>query len=190
MGKKKTTASKMADNIYDQIKDRIHKDFLKCAGRTNEMMFQEANAMYRTLIEEFYDYETTSYKRHFEGKPGTRHGENLTYANKIKKGYKHTPILHMELSAEGMSNNPPYEYHTPAEVLNCVTSGVRFMLPGTPQGMMTIDLTEMEYHGKYFHFSGGTINDAFEKFRQDWGTISREAFYSIWGEYTKNWKLT
>jgi len=188
---KHTTSKSMADSLKEQVRGRIHKDFIDCAKRVNYKMYGEVKAMYKKLIRQFYDYETTSYIRHFEGKPGTRYGENLEYPiSGIKMDNSHSPKLHVELDPGEISQSPPYEHHSPEQVLDYVTAGIRFVLPGTTQGMMTVDPTEMNYHGTYFSFKQGTINDAFQKFHDEWDNISREAFYSMWGNYVKKWKFS
>ena len=184
MGKRVDKNSWFEKQKKDIIKKALHKaelDFMVCARRINNDIYDDVNKMYRTLIEQFYDYETSSYIRHWEGKPGTRHGENLLYGNQIRKNNQasHSPKLIIDFSGENMA---PYKHQTTDKVLDYVMNGVRF-----PIGPMLVDTSRMEYYGKHIQFQGGTIQDAFDKFDKEWDEIAENAFYSIWDEYVSKW---
>lgn len=173
--------------VLEKALKRAESDFMKCARRINTKICDDVQKMYKTFIEQFYEYETTSYIRHFEGVPGTRYGENLSYPGKgIRKNNQtsHSPKLYVEFWASEMSNSPKYEYHKPEEVLDYVMNGVRFT---TGKGYTLPADTKFSYIGKYFSYFTDTIQDAFDLFDKDWDRISSNAFYSIWGEYVSKW---
>ena len=184
----------------DHVIDRAKSDFRKCAIRSNKILHKEALNMYKTLIMQFYEYETTSYLRHGEPFVGTGEGSNLLAGGDkhmitMDNSGKKTPKLHIKFSADGMEGG--YEYDTPEHVLECVMNGIRFpfgvsVANGKRYGAMLVDPGTLHYSGKYFSFSGpndgGTIYSAFTKFYNDWGQTSRKVFYSMWGDYVKEWK--
>ena len=173
--------------LLKQILKRAESDFMKCARRINTDICKDVKKMYETFIEQFYAYKTTSYIRHFEGRPGTGQGENLKYPEegiRVDNRASHSPKLYIEFWSDEMSNTPPYQHHTPEGVLFCVMHGIRF---ATQRGyVMTAD-TNFNYDGKYFSYSGETMQRAFDIFGENWDDISSNAFYSIWDEYVSKW---
>lgn len=189
--------SKYDKYLNEKIKEKlkqlmvtVDKDFLKCARKTNKLMFKEVDNMYHTLIETFYEYHTVWYIRHEEVWPGTEHGENLFKGSRFKMDQDNriSPRLYVEFSGANMDGG--YKFHTPDQVLNYVMNGVRFkMESGDSNEIMTVDPASMVYHGTYFSYHGGTIRDAFDTFIHNWNDISSEAFYSMWGDYVNKWTV-
>ena len=192
MGKKANKWTKEHGDPYlKQLLKRAEKDFLKCSRRINNEIHDEVKKMYKTFIEQFYDYKTTSYIRHFEGKPGTQHGENLLYPWEGIRKNNHSsssPKLIIEFWANEMSNEPKYKFDTPEHVLDSVLHGIRFAYATGESGPMWVDTT-FKYTGKYFSYTCNTIQEAFDRFGKDWDNISHNAFYSIWDEYVSKWKV-
>lgn len=185
-GTNKMIEKKLSPLLKKTLK-RAELDFMKCARVTNHKIHKDVQEMYRTFISQFYQYKTTSYIRHFEGVPGTRYGENLVYPIKgirVDNRASHSPKLYIELWASEMSNNPPYEHHTPEGVLFSVLHGIRF---ATQNGYVMEADTNFNYHGTYFSYSGSTIQRAFDLFDKNWDDISHDAFYERWGEYVDKW---
>lgn len=190
MAKRKTYLDKLTQEIKRDILTQAKNDFKKCAARVNNEMHKEVIDLYDTLIEQFYKYHTTSYVRHWEGVPGTEQGQNLYFGIGKNDRFivKNNKQLTLKVSFSGEDMGGGYEYHTPDEVLNYVMNGARFVMPnGTLAQTMLVNPSTMEYHGKYFHFSNGTIAQAFEKFDKEWKDNSANAFYSMWGEYVNKW---
>ena len=193
MAKKKYTNKVIRDAVY-KVTKQAKKDFYDCAKKTNNIMRKEVIDMYKTLITQFYEYRTVRYIRHGEPFAGTQEGTNL-YAGGDKhkitiKNEKSSPQLHIKISSEGMEGG--YRYDTPEHVLDCVLHGIRFpfgvpVSSGGQREAMMVDPRTMIYNGKYIHYNGGTIYDAFMQFDKEWGTISRSAFYPMWGLYVKKW---
>lgn len=179
-----------------QVMKQARNDFIDCAKKINPKMRKEALNMYKTLIQQFYEYKTTSYIRHGEPFAGTQEGTNLLAGGDdskitIRNNGKKSPTLNIAFSAEGMQGG--YEYDTPEHVLDSVMHGIRFPFGFSTNGgkrydPMMVNPRTMEYKGTYIHFNGGTIYDAFMQFDKEWNNISSKAFYSLWGNYTKRWK--
>lgn len=179
-----------------RVEKQARKDFIACAKKTNRIMQKEALTMYKSLIQQFYEYETTSYIRHGEPFVGTKEGTNLLAGGDqskitIHNHGKQSPTLHIALSAEGIEGG--YEYDTPERVFECVIHGIRFPFGFSNDNQkrynpMMVDPDTMKYKGKYIKFNGGTIYDAFMQFDKEWHSMSRKAFYSMWGPYAKKWR--
>lgn len=175
--------------ILKQVLKKANNDFMACARRTNKIILNDITKMYKVFIEQFYYYQTTSYVRHFEGKPGTRRGENLLYGQnfRIDNRASHSPKLYVEFSGDEMVGG--YEHDSPDQVLDCVLAGIRFPYATGESGPM-IENTTFEYYSKYFQYKGETIRDAFDEFERRWDKTSSDAFYSMWGEYVNKWDFT
>lgn len=142
-------------------------------------LYKEAERMYDSFIDQFYAYETKSYIRHGETRPGTCRGINLyrgqqfELKNKVytksfidKVGEKatvnltlrlNTPIFSTNISAQDMEYR---KYHDSAEeVLELVTNGIR----GVPDKGWWIPWMG-SYEGKYFSTGRTTMAKAFEMF--------------------------
>ena len=182
---------KEINQTVQMIMRKAKKDFRSCASITNNNMFEEITEMYDILIDQFYKYKTTSYIRHWEGVPGTMQGQALKFGKHFSKDNhgKKSPKLIIDFSGAGMeAEGVEYQYHTPDQVLNYVMNGARFVLLNmTLAQTMIVDPSTIVFHGKYFSYDGGTIRGAFDKFRTEWDSISRKAFYSLWGSYVKQW---
>lgn len=190
MGKKKNKylESKLSPILKDVLK-RAENDFMKCARRINKEIHKDVKDMYLTFIEQFYEYRTTSYLRHFEPRVGTGKGENLTYPAegiRINNQASHSPKLYIEFWADEMAGG--YRFDTPEHVLDCVIHGIRFPYATGESGPMMANTT-FSYKGKYFSYTGDTIQEAFDIFDKNWDDISSDAFYSIWDEYVSKWEF-
>ena len=153
----------------------IDRDIDKVIRKVNDDMYKEAMNMYDDFITQFYYYETTSYIRHWEGRPGTREGQNLYFGKDIRK-YTRKPklVIYLPKDAGYVSNGggqaepmaDDYRFNTAQEVLDYVYSGIRF-----PQKFGPELIWRGEYSGKFFSYVG-TMEDAFNKFNMDFDKIA------------------
>lgn len=180
--------NKYQQDIIKHYVKQAEADFEKCARETNNIMFEEANKIYRSLIDLFYSYETKYYVRHWQSRPGTKTGVSLYYANFIRKDTKH-PKLHVDFNAsviEALFKNEDsveftYDIHSPAEILDYIFDGWRYA------GMSWT----AEYHDDLFNGGTGTINQIIagktNRFAQQWDKMSSQTFYSLWDKYVARW---
>lgn len=198
MGKKNKYLVDKSKPFIEKVIKRAMNDFRSCAIKTNKELHKEITQMYDTLIEQFYEYKTTSYVRYLEHRKGTGEGTNLLYGKNFSMNNRasHSPKLIVEFSGEEIEDYNRHRWDTPDQILDCVLHGIRFPYETrfneegeriASSGPMWIDPKSLFYHGKYWSFNGGTIQDAFDKFGQEWDRISSEAFYSRWDEYVKQW---
>ena len=177
--------------IIDKAIKIAMRDFYKCARRTNNILYNDVTNMYNTLITEFYKYHTTSYIRNWELFTGTEEGQALYFGGDFRKDNDNriSPRLYIDFSGDRMdAEGAKHQHHSNQQVLDYVMSGIRFIVPGTTKGMMTVDPSTMSFHGTAFHFAGGTIQEAFDKFDRDFPDLSADVFYRMWGGYTKHWR--
>lgn len=187
MGKKRNKYLEAKSKPYlNKLLKQAERDFKLCARETNNEIHDEVRKMYKAFIEQFYDYETTSYVRHFEGRVGTRRGENLLYPWEGIRKNNSTPKLIVEFWAQEMAGG--YRFDTPEHVLDLVLHGIRFPYATGTEGPMW-ENTTFTYNGKYWHYNENTIQDAFDLFGRQWESISQDAFYSRWDKYVKRWKI-
>lgn len=168
--------------IVDYYTEKADADFITAMEHATDIMQQEAKNMYDAMIAQFYKYHTTSYIRHWEGKPGTEQGSNLYYAAKIgkniKKKYSYgVPYLDIDINADGMAGG--YQRATKEEVLDYVLTGTRFAYKNVRMSWSG------KYIGKYFSCDG-TIERAFSMFLDHYESIATPIFMDKWR--TLGWK--
>lgn len=182
-----TFGKKVLDNYTKQKIEKLDKVLNVAVSRLNNEMCNEATKMYDSFIESFYDYKTTSYIRHWEGRPGTRHGESLLMGKNFVADNKHghNQTLTIDFNSNEMeSYGVKYQHHSASEVLDLVLGGIRFQLDGGSQQMEWA----ATYNGDYFSHSGN-VYTAFSYFEKHFNSIALDVFYSFWGEYIGQLRL-
>ena len=106
-------------NYYTQ---KAEEDFVVAANYANNEMFDEFNRMYDTFIKQFYNYKTSAYIRHWEGRPGTKKGSNLYYGNQTTKHITGgLPYIDFKFDSSQMADD--YQHDSADTVLNQILSG-------------------------------------------------------------------
>lgn len=186
------------EEIIRDLTDLIMKDYRKAISRTTTVMTNELNDMYKTFIDQFYQYKTTSYIRHWEGYPGTGHGQNLYFGNDISRTYSADPEIDINFSGAKMDGGYPYsiDRNHPEVVLEKVMSGIRF--PYKRKKLTDIEKINKknkarkynsryslnwkgQYKGKYFKYKG-VMQDAFDQFEKEFDDIAETIFYEEWAK--------
>lgn len=171
----KDLEDKIVANAEEQVKqyqEKFDNDFLKVANDVNDLYFKEVNKIYDSFIEQYYSsYETSSYIRHWEGVPGTKHGTNLLYGkqNKIHRGKD--PYFEIDYNASDMADD--YKYNSADQVLTQVMVGIRGVPPYWSQ------LWYGKYNSRYFHYTGALM-DAYDYFLSNYKTMMRPVFMRRW----------
>ncbi len=161
-----------AEAVEKKIVDKANHDIPIAMDYMVDELLSETKKMYNSLIAQFYDYETRSYIRHFEGKPGTRTGSNIYYAFHAKKRHKGVyPYLSISIDADDMAGG--YEYNSPEEVMDLVLKGVRW--PLSLGRMKRMEWTG-SYQGKYFSYRG-TPYQIFDSFFENFENIATPIFF-------------
>lgn len=138
---------------------------------------RETTNMFNSLITQFYSYVTTSYVRHWEGKPGTGKGSNMYYAFHAKKRHKGKyPYLMVKIDADDVAGG--YRWGSPTQVVDFVMSGTRW--PWEYGSMHIMEWTGA-YSGKYFAYRG-TPYDIFESFFENFENIATPIFFKKFHE--------
>ena len=184
---KKLNLNKIMENYVSNTMELLKKDIDKSIRYANNELYEEVNKMYDSFIEQFYEYETTSYIRHWEGVAGTRTGQNLYLGKCIRKynGWKPTlSILLPEDIGYSSTMNGGYQYDKPEDVLDYVVNGYRFPYQfkhlKEPKKKDVMIWTGI-YNGKYFNYKG-TMRDAFDEFDEKFDELATEIIMS----YLKN----
>lgn len=173
----KSQIDAVAQSYVRSVSYIINKDVDKTIRYVNNEMYDEAVNMYDEFIRQFYSYETTSYIRHWEGKPGTGEGQNLYFGKDIRKETRKPKlIIYLPTDPEYISNGggqmkepmaDDYRFNTAQEVLSYVYSGVRF-----PDKFNKVVMEwRGDYKGKYFRYRG-TMEDAFNTFNMKFDKIA------------------
>lgn len=163
----------IAEEYRRRQRKKVKGDIIRASIYTRDEMYDEAVKMYDTFIDQFYAYETTSYIRHGQSKPGTGSGENLYRGQRIRKyGGNLNPRLSIEFSGADMQGG--YARNTAGEVLESVMSGIRF-----PFREMT---WSGEYRGKHFSYAGEPQR-AFDIFERNFDIIAETIFMDKWLEF-------
>ena len=175
---KSNTREEAKKEYRDYIINNARKAWNDVITYTFKELEKEAQDMYDSYIEQYYEYETKSYHRHNAG-IGTGWGDNLYYGRtsegskginavitKSKNGFL-SYTLYTNVSGDKMEK---YRYNTTDEVLEQVMSGIR----GVPQKGWWIPWTG-KYYGKYFSYSGA-MDKAFQCFDDNFNIIANEIF--------------
>lgn len=134
--------SGLSDYIKDMLithhGDRIKRYFVNAYEDMLYDIYDDAFQLYAKAIDQYYLYETTSYIRHGEGKPGTKKGTNLHEANKthisghLSSRSRLEPSKSCQVmirwSSDGMY---PYKKVSTDYVLSNVLKGIRGTDPET-----------------------------------------------------------
>lgn len=163
--------------IKKQLLAKAKEDIPVAMEYMIDELHHETTNMYNTLITQFYLYRTTSYVRHWEGKPGTMKGSNLYYAFHARKLHKNgLPYLLIHIDAEDMADG--YKLDKKEDVLDAVLMGIRwpFEFKNSP---------EMEwsghYEGKYFSYRG-VPEEIFDSFFDNFENIATPIFFTKFHE--------
>ena len=163
--------------IINDLKEKAHKDVPIAMDNMVDELKIETTHMYNSLITQFYLYETKSYIRHWESRPGTKKGSNLYYGfHAIKRHKGKYPYLLIQLDADDMAGG--YKLDTPEGVLECVLSGIRW-----PYDFENVSAMEWygSYQGKYFSYTGVPY-DIYESFFKNFENIATPIFFKKFGE--------
>lgn len=164
--------------IIEEIKEQAKKDIPIAMDYMVDELKEETTKMFNSLITQFYEYETTSYVRHWEGKPGTKKGSNMYYAFHCRKLHKGGyPYLMIKFNADDVAGG--YQWGSEAQVVDFVMSGVRF--PWEQGEQMQRMEWEGSYSGKYFSYHG-TPYSIFESFFENFDNIATPIFFKKFGE--------
>ena len=159
--------------ILDDYLQKFDDDFVVAANHTTRLMEQEAKDLFNSMITQFYKYHTTSYIRHWEGRPGTEEGQNLFSAFHMKK--KHSGNLeYFDISMNANDMAGGYRRHSKGQVFNYVYEGVRFSYK---KSHMT---WSGSYNGKYFSCQNCTLESAFHKFFDEYEDMIIPVFMNKW----------
>lgn len=178
--------------VIKQLKEKAKEDIPAAMEYTVDELQREATNMYNTLITQFYLYRTTSYVRHWEGRPGTMKGSNLYYAFHARKLHKNgLPLLSIRIDAEDMADG--YKLDSKEGVLDAVLMGIRWPYDfskkdsegktvkdsnGSPvPAMNKADMTwSGSYQGKYFAYRG-VPEEIFDSFFENFENIATPIFF-------------
>lgn len=159
--------------ILDDYLQKFDDDFVVAANHTTRLMEQEAKDLFNSMITQFYKYHTTSYIRHWEGRPGTEEGQNLFSAFHMKK--KHSGKLeYFDISMNANDMAGGYRRHSKEQVFNYVYEGVRFSYK---KSHMT---WSGSYNGKYFSCQNCSLEGAFNKFFDEYEDMIIPVFMDRW----------
>ena len=145
------------------------RDINRATNKAINEAYKEAVKMYDSFVEQYYEYETKSYYRHGEPRPGTKMGTNLYRGNQIIKNNRNNPYLYIDSDGSDMA---PYGRKGRVDtdfVLETMMIGLRGLPPG--------DWTHWEgsYEGDYFSYKG-TPQDAFDEFKENLDEITGNIF--------------
>lgn len=155
--------------IVDPILQQAKQDINAATNKAINETYKEAVKMYDSFVEQYYEYETKSYYRHGEPRPGTRMGTNLYRGNQIVKNNRNNPYLYVDFNGSDMA---PYGRKGRVDtdfVLETMMIGLRGLPPG--------DWTHWEgiYKGDHFSYEG-TPQDAFDEFEKNFDEIAGNIF--------------
>lgn len=170
----------IVNNFVNSQMDRADEDIRKSISHTNKELVNELKKMYRSFMEQFYSYKTTSYIRHGTSRPGTKNGYALKRAANIYAMGGRMPRLVIEISGDRIGET--YEYDDADSVLDFVMNGIRFTGAGIVTGKYhphrkgepwewTMTWEPPYYEGKYFQYHS-TVQEAFDAFDNDFEDIA------------------
>lgn len=163
-----------AEAVIKEIKEKAHNDIPVAMDYMVDELQRETTNMFNSLITQFYNYETKSYIRHWEGKPGTRKGSNMYYAFHCRKLHKSGyPYLMIHFDADDVAGG--YQWGSEAQIVDFVMSGVRF--PWEQGEQMQRMEWSGSYEGKYFSYRG-TPYEIFDSFFEHFEDIATPIFFA------------
>lgn len=155
---------KLIDKKIDGILDKMEKDFIDITNEINDIYFKEANKMYDRYMAQYYKYQTKSYVRHWEGRPGTCKGANLFYGKRFKIHRGKDPYFELEVDSSKMADD--YQHDSAFDVLTQIMAGANIIYGSQEYQVWERDFGNPktgwtgEYNSRYFKFTG-TLEEAF-----------------------------
>ena len=165
----------------NELIDKLEKDYLEVANEVNEIGYKEANKIYDSFIKDYYSYETKSYIRHWEGRPGTGKGSNLYYGKNFKIHRGKNPYFELGIYDSKMADD--YQYDSAIDVLTQIMAGAN-VITGAKGEMVWFRSWRGTYKSKYFQYSG-TLDDALFTFLNEYDTMMVDMFKRRWKQ--KGW---
>ena len=161
----------VVEEYIQELKQKAESDFLKVANEVNELYFKQANRMFDSFIEQYYNYRTSSYVRHWEIRPGTGHGSNLFYAKDFKIHRGKNPYFELNIDTNLMADD--YQHDSAAQVIQNVMNGIRGV---PPYWIMPWSGT---YSSRWFYYQGEPAK-AFAEFINRYPEMMRPVFLRKW----------
>ena len=172
-GKIDTAFEECKKAIVEEIKKKASDDIPVAMDYMVDELKDETTKMFNSLIAQFYEYETRSYIRHWEGKPGTKKGSNMLYAFHCRKLHRNGyPYLMIHIDADDVAGG--YQWGSVNQVVDFVMSGVRF--PWEQGEQMQRMEWSGSYDGKYFSYRG-TPYEIFDSFFEHFEDIAAPIFF-------------
>lgn len=170
----------IVNNFVNSQMDKADEDIRASISSTNKKLVSELKRMYRSFIEQFYQYQTSSYVRHGTSRPGTQQGYSLYRAAEIRSAAGRLPRLVVNIFGDRMDES--YEYDDADAVFDLIANGIRFSAGGIIAGKYhpqnkgkpwehTMTWANPSYKGKYFSYHS-SIQDAFDAFDNDFDDIA------------------
>lgn len=164
--------TKKAERVWKKREQNIKDAVNKAHIFTMQELEQEAHAMYKKLIDDYYSYKTYWYIRHEQDKPGTRTGINLYRADNI---HLKKDRLFLETNYKQMSAG--YRDHSRKNVLEMIKEGQRYHV-GSWSG---------NFEGEYISVLEQDINGAFQEFENNfqrmYDAVFEKKILSLKGKY-------
>lgn len=158
--------------ILDSYMEKFENDFIEVANEVNELYFNQANKMFDSFIAQYYSYITSSYVRHWEGKPGTGKGTNLYYAKNFKIHRGKDPYFELYIEANSRMADD-YQHDSADQVIQNVMDGIRGVPP------YWVRSWSGTYSSRWFQFEG-TPTDAFRTFLDNYEDMMYPVFMRRW----------
>lgn len=155
MGNAIEELKKNLEEIANDYLEEVKNDLIEAANETNDLYFKQVNRMYDAFVEQYYKYKTSSYIRHWEGRPGTRKGSNLFYGKNFKIHRGKDPYFEINIDAHRMAND--YQHDSATQVLENVMHGIRGVPP------YWVESWSGSYKSRYLDYEGEPA-EAFEEF--------------------------
>lgn len=173
--------SDLIDEVVNIRMESIKQDLDESIRYTNTKMKKEAVNMYKSFIDEFYEYETSSYIRHGELRPGSREGNNLYNSMDIRSNSRNNKLsiyLPFDLGYENHMEGGYRIDQDPSMVAFLVTEGIRFPYRNSKNNNFNpYWQIRKGYRGNYFKFNNGTIREAFDLFNNEFDYIAEKIIY-------------
>lgn len=159
------------DKTIDTYVNELENDFTNVLTDVTELYYKEINKIYNSFIEQYYDYPTDYYIRHWETRPGTRKGSNLYYGNRNKLHKGKDP--YWEINYDGSEMADDYEYDSADKVLTNVIFGIRGVPPYWQKTWYG------KYKSRYFNYKGSLLG-AYTRFINDYPKMMTPVFMRRW----------
>jgi len=173
------SAKKILEKAIDKKANKSKQEFIEIAMKaktqTFKDLYKETSAIFDNCIDQYYQYQTTSYYRHNTG-IGSGTGLNLYRANEMKhirQGVNDSLILGW--SGENMAT---YKSVDADYVMDNVAKGIR----GMDDPYMKYCYKQYDNHwsatvqSRYFGVLTGTMNDIFYEIEKKWNDVSGAVF--------------